>query len=125
MRTNKDEISKGNSCPQLPTVNGLPTGTWLVFVDAMTSLEEFFVKTYIPFDSEFLVAQSSSGSRGRGVEASLTEVYHVHSTLPLQIFRIGNWSSVTGLSWSAVPFVQRRGDLHGTLIKAALRPQVI
>lgn len=122
---NKTMFQNENSKLQLLTESELPKGKRLVFVDEAVSLEEFFAGTYIPFNSEFLVAQTSPGSRGRGVvDASLTEVYHVHPTLPLQIFRIGNWSSVAGLSWSSVPLVRRRGDLHGTLIKGALRPQV-
>jgi hypothetical protein len=125
MRTNKDEISKRNFEPQLSRVSVPLSSKWLVFMDALMSPEEFFGKNYIPLDSFFLVTQSSSGSRARVLEASLSEVYHVRPSLPLQVFRIGNWSSVTGLSWSSVPFLQRRGNLRGTVIKAALRTQVI
>jgi hypothetical protein len=96
-----------------------------MFLDTLVSLEECFAKTFIPFDYEFVVAQSSSGSTDGVLQVSLTEVYHVHFTLPLQMFRIGNWSSATGLTWSSVPFAQRRTDLHGIVIKAALHPQVI
>jgi hypothetical protein len=91
----------------------------------MLSLEEFFDKIYIPFDSEFLVAQSSSRSTGKSQEATLTEVFNVHSTQTLQKFHVGDWSSGTGLTWFMAPFVQRRRHLHGIVIKAALRPQVL
>jgi hypothetical protein len=88
------------------------------------SLEEFFDKIYVPFDSEFLVAKSSSRSRSKSQKVTLTEVFNVHSTQPLQKFRIGAWSSGTGLTWFMAPFVQRRRHLHGIVIKGAVRPQV-
>jgi hypothetical protein len=34
---------------------------WLLFVDSITSLEDFFA-IYIPFECEFLVAQRSNGT---------------------------------------------------------------
>jgi hypothetical protein len=58
------------------------------------------------------------------VKVALTEVYRIRRYLPLQKDRVGNWSSSTGLVWSAVPFYKRRGDLHGTVIKAALAQDV-
>jgi len=91
----------------------------------MQSLEEFFDKIYIPFDSEFLVAQSSSRSRGISQEVTLTEVFNVRSTQTLQKFRVGDWSSGTGLAWLMAPFLHRRRHLHGIVIKGALRPQVL
>jgi len=91
----------------------------------MLSLEEFFGKIYIPFDSEFLVAHGSSRSRDKSQELTLTEVFNVHSTQRLQKFRVGDWSSGTGLTWFMAPFVQRRRHLHGIVIKVAVRPQVL
>jgi hypothetical protein len=91
----------------------------------MLSLEEFFDKIYIPFDSEFLVAQSLSRPRDKSQEVTLTEVFNVHSTQTLQKFRVGDWCSDTGLTWFVAPFVQRRRHLHGIVIKVAVRPQVL
>jgi len=91
----------------------------------MLSLEEFFDKIYIPFDSEFLVAQISSRSKGKRQEVKLTEVFNIHATQMLQKFRVGKWSSVTGLTWFMAPFVKRRRHLNGIVIKGALRPQVL
>jgi len=91
----------------------------------MLSLEEFFDKIYIPFDSEFLVAQISSRSSGKSQEVKLTEVFNIYATQALQTFRVGNWSSGTGLTWFMAPFVQRRRHLNGIVIKGALRPQVL
>jgi len=91
----------------------------------MLSLEEFFDKIYIPLDSEFLVAQISSRSRGKRQEVKLTEVFNIHATQTLQKFHVGSWSSGTGLTWFMAPFVQRRRHLNGIVIKGALQPQVL
>ena len=91
----------------------------------MLSLEEIFDKIYIPFDSEFLVAQISSRSKGNSQEVTLTEVFNIHATQTLQKFHVGNWSSGTGLTWFMAPFVQRRRHLNGIVIKGAVRPQVL
>jgi hypothetical protein len=96
-----------------------------MFLDSLVSVEEVFNKTYIPFDSEFVVAQGPSGSSDGILRVALTEFYHVHATLHLQKFRVGDWNSVTGLSWANVPFALRRTHLQGIVIKGALRPQVI
>jgi hypothetical protein len=104
----------------------LPRGIkWLMFLDTLLSVEEAFNKTYIPFDSEFVVAQGSTGSSDGNLRVVLTELYHVHVSFPLQKFRIGVWSPATGLTWANAPFAQRRTDLRGIVIKGALRPQVI
>jgi hypothetical protein len=91
----------------------------------MLSLEDFFAKIYIPFDSEFLVAQDSSRSTVKCQEVTLTELYHVQSTQTLHKFHIGDWSSDTGLVWFRDPFIHSRRDLRGIIIKGALRPQVL
>jgi hypothetical protein len=79
----------------------------------MTSLAEFFRDAHVPLDSEFLVIQWSRKS-----EAWVTEAYHIDRTLPLQMNRIGDWSSRTGMVWTNRSHVQRRGDLHGAVIKS-------
>jgi hypothetical protein len=79
----------------------------------VTSLGEFFRDVHVPLDSEFLVTQWS-----RETEAWITEVYHIDRTLPLQMNRIGNWSSPTGIAWTNRSLVQRRGNLHGAVIKS-------
>jgi hypothetical protein len=91
-----------------------------MLVEQATSIEEFFSDIYVPFDSEFLVAQSSSGLSNENSAVSLTEVYKV---LPLQTNRIANWSSVTGLSWTNVDIHQRR-DLPGVVIRCVFLPEV-
>jgi hypothetical protein len=107
-------------CFQLSKRNKLSSGKWLIFLDAVTSLEELFRDIYIPFDCDFLVAENSSVMDEEDLEVTLTEVYHVQFSGPLQKYRIGNWSSGTGITWSTVPFYQRRGDLQGIEIRAAI-----
>lgn len=108
---------------QMSRTAGLSSGTWLLFMDTTTTIDEFLDDIYIPFDSEFLVAQSSSGVATQDSEVSLTEVYQVRDTLPLQQYRIGNWSSVSGLSWTTMQLHQRR-DLQGVVIRCVFIPEV-
>jgi hypothetical protein len=91
-----------------------------VFLDPVTSLEEFFIDVHIPFDCEFLIAENSNVRDEEHLELTLTEVYRVHLSGPLQKYRVGNWSSGAGITWSTVPFYQRRGNLQGITIKAAI-----
>jgi hypothetical protein len=84
-------------------------GKWLFFVDSITSLEDFFADIYIPFDCEFLVAQRSNGTEDGDLEVSLTEVYNVHPTRPLQINPVARWSYNIGLIvWCLLPWQKRR-----------------
>jgi hypothetical protein len=86
----------------------------------MASLEELFIDIHIPFDCEFLVAENSSVMDEDYLEVTLTEVYHVHLSGPLQKYRVGTWRSGAGITWSTAPFYQRRGDLQGMTMKAAI-----
>lgn len=95
-----------------------------MFLDKMTSLEEYFSDTDIPLSCEFLVAQLSDTTKGRDFEVSLTEVFYAHPSGPLQTHRIGNWSSSGGFTWSTVPFVERRGDLQGVIIQSGVYSKV-
>jgi hypothetical protein len=89
-------------------------------LDSATSLEELFIDIHIPFDCEFLVAENLGLMDEEHLEVTLTKVYHVHLSGPLQKYQVGTWSSGAGIIWSAVPFYQRRGDLQGVTIKAAI-----
>jgi hypothetical protein len=102
----------------------MSAGRWLFFLDKITSLEEYFSDTNIPLSCEFLVAQPSNGTKGRDLEVSLTEIFHVHPSRPLQTHRIGTWSSSKGFTWSRMPFVERRGDLQGILIESGIHSKV-
>jgi hypothetical protein len=92
-------------------------------MDTTMLLEEFFADIYIPFDSEFLVAQHSSGVDNDNFKVSLTEVYRVRDNLPLQKYRVANWSEVDGLSWTTLHVHQRR-DLQGAVIRCVFLPEV-
>jgi len=97
-------------------VSKFPAGTWLVFSNNWTSDLKFLTNIRIPLDSQFLLAEEVN----TGV--SLTEVYHVHLTRPLQKYQVADWNSVRGIVW----FVnQRRRNLQGVTIKVAYRKQVI
>jgi hypothetical protein len=92
-------------------------------MDTTVLMEEFFADIYIPFDSEFLVAQHSAGVDNDNYEVSLTEVYRIRDTLPLQQYRVANWSAVNGISWTTLR-VQQRRDLQGVVIRCVFIPEV-
>lgn len=104
-------------------VSHFPEGTWLVFFNDTTSPKEFLTDTHVPFDCEFLVALRLVGKTEAKV--LLTEVYHVHPTLPLREYPVAKWSSSSGIVWFNTPTTQGRRNLHGITIKAAFRKQVI
>ena len=109
---------------QLSRNSSISSGKWLIFLDTVTSLEDFFTYIHVPLDCKFLVAQNSNVEGEEYVEVAFTEVYRVRPSLPLQKHRVGNWSSSTGVVWSAVPFYERRKDLQGITINAALTEDV-
>jgi len=86
---------------------------WLLFLDTITSLEQFFTDINIPFDCQFLVAQPQSDH-----VVLLTEVYRVSPTLPLQTYCFGNWTAGGGLTWPSQDFYNRRNNLKGLTIQA-------
>jgi len=79
-----------------------------------TSQEQFFIDINIPFDCQFLVAQPQSDHI-----VVLTEVYRVSPTLPLQIYRCGNWTAGGGLTWPSQGLYKRRNNLQGHIFWAA------
>jgi hypothetical protein len=97
---------------------------WLLFLDSMTSLEDDFSDNSIPLDCQFLVAQRSTGTEEGDLEVLLTEVYNVHPTRPLQINPVARWSSNSGITSSEDSFRDRRADLQGISLKAAVINEV-
>jgi hypothetical protein len=91
-----------------------------MFLDPEISVEKFFADIHIPFDCEFLVGEILNEAGPGDMDVSLTEVYRVQTTQGLQKYRAGTWSFGTGLAWSTVPFYQRRSDLQGITIRAAI-----
>jgi hypothetical protein len=100
---------------QIPSTNTLSNRRWLLFLDSATTPNEFFADIFIPFDCEFLVVQTAYGD----VEVSVTEVYHVHPTRALQMYRVANWTSGSGLTWSTIAFHHRRRNLQAIVLKGA------
>ncbi|XP_033607560.1 probable glutamate receptor isoform X2 [Cryptotermes secundus] len=117
LRGNKDTRTYIN---QTFSVAYSSRAVWLLFLDTNAYLEEFFTDINIPFDCEFLVAQSQNGD-----VIALTEVYRVSPTLPLQTYRFGNWSPGGGLTWPSQGFYQRRNNLQGHVIRATYKSEPI
>jgi hypothetical protein len=90
-----------------------------MFLESATAVNDFFADVHIPLDCEFLVAQRSNGTEDGDVKFSLTEVYRVHPTRPLQAHRVANWSSASGFTWSTIPACHRRRDFQGIVLKGA------
>jgi hypothetical protein len=105
---------------QLKETGYMSKGTWLLFLDSITSMEDFFSDIYILLDCEFLVAQRSNGTEDGDLEVSLTEMYNVHPTRPLHINPVARWRSNSGITWSEFSFLERRGDLQGISLKSGM-----
>lgn len=63
--------------------------------------------------------------QSREISLSLIEIYQDHPTRSLQKQPAANWSSRSGLVWSAAPLLQRRADLHGISLRVGLTDEVI
>jgi hypothetical protein len=104
---------KLNTFPQSLLEVDSSKAIWLLFLDKNSSLEEFFTGINIPFDCEFLVAQTDDHV------ITLTEVYRVSPPLPLQTYSFGNWTPGGGLTCTSRGFYHRRNNLQGHTIRAA------
>ncbi|XP_011175399.2 uncharacterized protein LOC105207561 [Solenopsis invicta] len=90
--------------------------TWLVFFGNETSIMEFFFEIYVPFDCEFMVAQSSPNVIGREI---ITEVYRVDRGKELRSEQFGVWDIKHGLKGprnGREPYIRRK-DLFGQNIR--------
>jgi hypothetical protein len=90
--------------------NNMLAARWLLFLDRTMSLEDYFSDIHVPVNCEFLVAEEQDFTKDKCSEVTLTEVFRVHRTHPLQTYSKGTWSSCDGFAWSTVPFDKRRGD---------------
>jgi len=97
---------------QISTEIRMSKATWMLFVDTIWPLDEFFSDVYIPFDCEFVVVQPAVDEG-----AILTEVYRVRPSFPLQKYRFGTWSAVDGLFCTDKGLYQRRDNLQGLALK--------
>ncbi|KAJ4432614.1 hypothetical protein ANN_21237 [Periplaneta americana] len=92
-------------------------GKWILFLNSTISVQEYFANIYVPVDCEFLVTREAEDS---GFDVTLVEVYRPSSSAPLQVHPVANWSATRGMLWTSVTLLNRRKDLHGVCIKAAM-----
>jgi hypothetical protein len=89
-----------------------------MFMDASTSVEEFFSNIYIPLDCEYIVTRYSNGTGARNFEMSFAELYRPRQNLQLRKYHVGHWSVHGGLAWTNLSLYQRR-DFHGITLRGA------
>lgn len=83
----------------------------MLFLDTNSVPKEFFADIDVPFDCEFLVVLQEDG------RITLTEVYRVSPTNPLQARLFGNWTADRRLIGSTAGFYERRKNLEGLELK--------
>lgn len=88
---------------------------WLIFFQEGTSIENFFSDIYVPLDCIFLIIQKINDTD----TYTVTEVYHISKGRELIISTFGTWSENEGLSITKLALYQRRGNLHGQLIRVS------
>jgi hypothetical protein len=101
----------------------ISSGRWLLFFST-PSIETFFSNIKIPRDCEFLVTQPLTMDQDREISLSLIEIYQDHPNRSLEKQPVANWTSSSGLIWSAAPLLQRRADLQGISIRVGLTNEV-
>jgi hypothetical protein len=90
----------------------LSDANWLLFLERNSRIEEFFAGIHIPFDCKLLVAQP-----GDSRVVTVTEVYRVSPSLPLQTHSLGTWTAGGTVCWSKQSFYERRKTLQGIVLK--------
>jgi hypothetical protein len=80
-----------------------------------TQTEVYLRGSYIPLDCQFIMAVPIvSGS------VVFTEVYHIRRDHRLQTVKLGEWHPASGPGWTNLSFYNRRRDLQGVAINAAV-----
>jgi hypothetical protein len=88
---------------------------WLLFLNQNFSrIEDFFTEIYIPFDCEFLVVHKE-----HDCHFTLTEVYRVSPSLPLQTRRRRNLASLNNRN-----LYRRRDNLQGLVVRSVVHESV-
>ncbi|KDR11377.1 hypothetical protein L798_14897, partial [Zootermopsis nevadensis] len=87
---------------------------WLLFLSNTSLIKEVFSEINVPLNCELLVAQRHDEM------VHLSEVYRVHVSYPVEVHRLGSWSRAEGLRWAGGHILQRRGNLRGLRLRAAL-----
>jgi hypothetical protein len=93
----------------------LSDANWLLFLERDSPIEQFFAGIHIPFDCKLLVAQP-----GDSRVVTVTEVYRVSPSLPLQTHSLGNWTAGGTVNWSTQSFYERRKTLQGIVLKTGV-----
>jgi hypothetical protein len=96
----------------MATTANLSDANWLLFLERDSPIEQFFAGIHIPFDCNLLVAQPEYSR-----VVTVTEVYRVSPSLPLQTHRLGNWTAGGTVYWSTQSFYERRKTLQGIVLK--------
>ncbi|PSN29203.1 hypothetical protein C0J52_27576 [Blattella germanica] len=91
---------------------------WIVFEDAIRNENEFLKNSYIPLDTEFLLAKQPPDTK----DVEISELFHVLPNTPFNSQTVGQWNLDTGLNWTNKSFSERRVDFHGSVIKATYAP---
>jgi hypothetical protein len=93
----------------------LSDANWLLFLERDSHFDQFFAGIHIPFDCKLLVAQPVDTH-----VVTVTEVYRVSPSLPLQTHRLGNWTAGGTVCWSTQSFYERRKTLQGIVLKTGV-----
>ncbi|PSN40520.1 Ionotropic receptor 157 [Blattella germanica] len=89
---------------------------FIVFEDSSPS-QDSFNNTYIPLDTEFLLARQLDKK-----DMSIDEFYHILPNTSLLAQTVGQWNSENGLNWTNKSYSQRRNNFQGTELKAVFYP---
>jgi predicted small metal-binding protein len=80
-----------------------------------SQMDVYMRGSYIPLDCHFIVAaHTEAGS------VVFTEVYHIRRYHGLQTIKLGEWHPASGPGWTNLSFYNRRRDLQGVAINAAV-----
>ena len=89
---------------------------WLKFFETEDP-SDYLDNMDIPFDCVFLLAVPSNNTRAK---FTLTEVYRVSPTSPVNFFHFGEWSPSVGLISTEDGFYERRRTLDGVVLRTAV-----
>ncbi|XP_034943571.1 glutamate receptor ionotropic, kainate 2-like [Chelonus insularis] len=81
---------------------------WLFFLDNKITMDEFFLKTYIPFNSNCLVSITNSDN-----SEVITEIYQISKDDRLRKNILAHWNLDNGIQFSKTNLYQRRNNLFG------------
>ncbi|XP_034940794.1 glutamate receptor ionotropic, delta-1-like [Chelonus insularis] len=90
-------------------------GTWLIFFKDVTEVKTFCSNFSIPYNLQVLITMKNINEpKGE----SIIEVYHLGNKLKYQLY--GSWNIDTGLIPPKLSLLQRRSNLEGLPLRAAI-----